>query len=146
MNYGMQPITWGYVDGDYVLAGYIAESDGRWEFRHTAGTIAFSRGIKYTNYNLDILQPREVTASNYPYYFAPALSQMPFAAVFPWMPDAELAALRTFMFSTLPVYDSFTLAEIQKDKTYIVRFADLKMSVRQLRLGFNEVAINLVRV
>jgi hypothetical protein len=146
MAYGLTPIEWGYVVGDYVEAGYTIEYEGVIELRHSVGTILIANSIKYTNYKLNILQPMENTVCNIPVYFTPKLSQLPFVANFPIMTDAELQSLYNFMFVDLPIFDSFVFAEIQNDKSYNVRFADLKLNVTQLKPGYNDVSINLIRI
>ena len=146
MAYGLTPIDFGYVVGGYVEAGYAIEYEGVIELRHSVGTILIANSIKYTNYKLNILQPSEVTVCNIPVYFDPKLSQVPFVANFPLMTDDELQSLYNFMFIDLPIFDSFIFAEIQNDKSYNVRFADLKLNVKQLKNGYNDVSINLIRI
>ena len=146
MAYGLTPIDFGYVVGGYVEAGYAIEYEGVIELRHSVGTILIANSIKYTNYKLNILQPSEVTVCNIPVYFDPKLSQVPFVANFPLMTDDELQSLYNFMFIDLPIFDSFVFAEIQNDKSYNVRFADLKLNVTQLKPGYNDVSINLIRI
>lgn len=146
MSYGLLPIIGGYSDPDYVLSGYVIEYEGSIEFRHSVGTVLFANSIKYVNYKLNIIQPSEVTVCNFPIYFNPVLSQVPFVANFPLMTDEELQSLYTFMFIDLPIFDSFVFAEIQNDKSCNVRFVDLKMNVTQLKPGYNDVSINLIRI
>ena len=146
MAYGLSPIIGGYSDPDYVLSGYVIEYEGSVELRHSVGTILITNSIKYTNYKLNILQPMENTVCNIPIYFDPKLSQVPFVANFPLMTDEELQSLYNFMFIDLPIFDSFVFAEIQNDKLYNVRFADLKLNVTQLKPGYNDVSINLIRI
>ena len=146
MAYGLSPIIGGYSDPDYVLSGYVIEYEGSVELRHSVGTILIANSIKYTNYKLNILQPMENTVCNIPIYFDPKLSQVPFVANFPLMTDEELQSLYNFMFIDLPIFDSFVFAEIQNDKLYNVRFSDLKLNVTQLKPGYNDVSINLIRI
>ena len=149
MSYGMQQVTYGYVEVGYLLDCYIEgdTSGASIEFTHAiAGTVAFANGLRYPDYQLKITQPVERTVCNVPIYSAPARSELPFQATFVDMSDAELAALKTFMFTSLPIFDTFTLSEVNKDKSYPVRFSDLKLSVKMYLINHNEVTINLVRV
>lgn len=139
------PIQYGYVEGGYVDPGYIADVAGV-QFVHSSGTLTFARSPKYPPYAFQFVQAEEQTTTGRPIVRDPAVTQIPFTATWPFMSDAELAALRTFMFSTLPVYDQFECKLSGQDMSFIVRFAALKLKCRHVIPGFNEVTISLVRV
>jgi len=142
------PEIGGYVDPGYVDAGYVVEFiDRSIEFRHdTAGTIQFTHGFQYPKYQFDFFQPKETTASGISVYFAPLMVQAPFETVWPRMTDSEMTALRKYMFSSLPLFDVFTLAMVGRDITHQVRFAKRQIKVEHVKPGINKVTIQMVRV
>ena len=141
-------ITYGYVEGDYVLPGYVVEFENiSIEFRHsTAGTISFEHGFRYPSYTLNIVQPVERTICNVPIYFSKVFANMPFDVIFPWMTDAELENLRGFMFDDLPYFGQFTLALVGQDMSFPARFGARRVQVQHVIPGINEVSISMIRV
>jgi len=139
-----------YFASGYVSTGYVVESVTQAhsvEFQHSAaGTIQFEHGFQYPKYQFNFFQPKEETASGFPMYFEPIMVQAPFETVWPRMTDAELEALRTYMFRALPLFDVFTLAMIGRNITHQVRFAKRQIKVEHVKPGINKVTLQLVRV
>jgi hypothetical protein len=92
------------------------------------------------------MQPMEKTPAGYPTTFDPIVAQKPFDVTFAFMPDAELAALRAYLFTTVPFFEAMTWHELKSGIDMQVRIASPSLKVRHLRRGFNEVGLSLVRV
>lgn len=144
------PITYNdsYAVLGYVEGNYFTNSSGEYgvKLTHTSGSVSFAKAFKFPQWGFEFIQPSSSSAAGHPAYFSLLVSQMPFEAVFTWVSDAELAALRTWMFSTVPAFDSFDMVLFGSSSTLKVRLAKRSLKVTQLRKGFNEVTISFVRV
>lgn len=141
-------MDYGYVIDDYFVNGYTISGLGTGiQFRGPSiAYVNFSRGFKYTPNDLQFFQAVDLTSSNFPFHTASKLSQITFDATFPYMTDKELAALRTFMFVNLPLFETFELVFLANYVSYTVKFKERKIKVTQLQNNFNEVTISFIRV
>lgn len=137
-----------YSDVDYAESNYVTDETGSIGVKlvHSAGTLLLSKAFKFPQWEFEFVQAFSETAAKFPAYHIPVISQAPFKAVFPWMTDAELSGLRTWMFSTLPAFDSFDMILLGSGTTLRVRFGSRTLNVTQLRKGFNEVTVSFIRV
>jgi hypothetical protein len=136
-----------YVDDGYVTRGYFRYSAGRGiQLSHAAGSLTLSRSPRYPQFAYQFIQPQEKTPAGWITSFDPILAQMPFDVLFPIMPDSELAALRAYLFSTVPLFDAMTWYEVKTDIAMQVRIASPSIKVKHIKRGFNEVGMSLVRV
>ena len=115
-------------------------------FIHSGGTINFARSPRYPQYSIQVVQAVEKTPAGWPVAFPMITAQVPFEMVFPHVTDAELAALRSFMYSTVPTYDSFTFYSKLRNENMLVKFQQQTIRVRQIRRGVSEVTLSMVRV
>lgn len=112
----------------------------------TAGTLQFARGFRYPSHQYAFFQPKEATANKVPFYYPSIMNQVPFDATWARMTDAELDSLRTFMFSTLPLFDQFQLKLVMQGMSLQVRFARRYLKVTHVLPGINEVSLQFLRV
>lgn len=115
-------------------------------FIHSGGTINFARSPRYPQWNMQFVQATEKTPAGWPIVFPMITAQVPFEMTFPYMTDAELAALRTFMYTTVQAYDSFTFYSKLRNENMLVRFQQMSIKVKQIRRGVSEVTISMVRI
>jgi len=143
LSYGTNP----YWEAGYAESGYVVETDViRARFRYGNELVEFLRGPQYPAFSYDFIQPEEKSTGGWPITAAPVVIQAPFNFVFPWVADAELEKLRSFMFSILPYGTEFTFYDIGNGISFPVKFAALRLNPRHQVRGQNEVTLPMVRV
>ena len=135
-----------YYEPGYAEAGYVVDLDIiRVRFRYQDDLVEFARGPQYPAFSYQFIQPEEESSGGWPLPFPPVVIQAPFNFTFPWVSDAELEKLRSFMFSVLPVGSPFTFENVGNGSSITVRFASLKIRAKHQLRGYNEVTLSMVR-
>jgi hypothetical protein len=107
--------------------------------------LSLDKCFQMPKYTLKVVEAMERTTSDVPVYFSMISHMTPFDAVFPDLSDTQLSNLRTFLYTTLNLFDTFTIYITALDDLFTVK-AHRKMNVKQLYPNHNQVTLSMIIV